>query len=205
MLLKRKAAQFRENPVPGKGLPDQSAKDAAKMKGDSREIFLGFTSDPYQPVETQLRITRGALEILIRHGLRFTVPTKGGNRAARDFDLFRDYPLVRLGASFSLYDDDRAASFEPGTVPVSERISVLERAAALGISTWACLEPIIDPAQTLALMDRLSGIVHRWVPGKLNYRKPEKPVDWRGFRSVAAERLDRMGADYQFTRSFRKR
>jgi DNA repair photolyase len=41
-------------------------------------IALGTNTDPYQPVEKQLRITRGILELLLEHRHPLTIVTKGG-------------------------------------------------------------------------------------------------------------------------------
>jgi DNA repair photolyase len=71
-------------------------KDAAKLAGDKREILLSFTSDVYQPIEKDLRITRQAMEILTTHGLTITVLTKGGPWGIlRDMDLLNE-PHQRL-------------------------------------------------------------------------------------------------------------
>ncbi len=108
------------------------AKDAALLKGDDREILLSFLADPYCPEEMQLGLTRQAIEILISHDLRFTVLTKGGMRAARDFDLLEGYDKARFGTTLIFTSQDDADHWEPNAATIADRIHAIETAHRLG-------------------------------------------------------------------------
>ena len=221
-VLRKKRTEFVSHPAPRKEIVKRLEKDAARFKGDDREILLSFTSDPYQPIETELEITRSALKILIHHGLHFAILTKGGRRALRDFDLLEGYNRCRFGMSFSLLDEAETARWEPNATQVSERIEVLNEAHHRGIRTWACMEPVIDPEQILELIrflhpvvnhwmeepDKfenlfrfLHPVVNHWIIGKLNYRKLDHTVDWVDFRERARELLESLGTDYYLKKS----
>jgi hypothetical protein len=61
-------------------------------------------------------------------------------------------------------------------------------AKKLGITTWASVEPVIDPEDALLMIERLSrqGIVDFWKVGKLNhYPEIEAQIDWVNFRERA--------------------
>ena len=78
---------------------EQFEKDCKKFKGDSREILFSFTTDPYQKCETDLNITRKALEIALEYDLFPVILTKGGTRAIKDFDILSKFKNRKFGVS----------------------------------------------------------------------------------------------------------
>jgi DNA repair photolyase len=169
-------------------------KDAAKLRGDPRDVLLCFLCDPYQPADDTHRLTRQALEILGRNALTAQVLTKGGTRTLRDFDLMRRYG-VRFGSTMVFCNDADRAEWEPAAAPVEDRIKAIKAAHAEGIFTWVSLEPVIDPQQSLALIRELHAHVDFWKVGKLNHmRDHEATTDWRAFREDALALLRKLNA-----------
>ncbi|MBW1791659.1 MAG: radical SAM protein [Deltaproteobacteria bacterium] len=199
--LKMKRDAFSSEPKPRKDVLKFLEKDARKYRGDGREILLSFTSDPYQPLEMKLNLIRRAIEILIRNQLRFTILTKGGMRASRDFDLLERCDRCRFGTTLVFINQADASRWEPNASPVSERIEAIKAAHKRGIKTWVSLEPVIDPDQALELIRLLHPVVGHWKVGKLNYKSPDKPVDWIKFRDAVTDLLGSLGADYYIKKS----
>jgi DNA repair photolyase len=180
-------------------------RDAQRIRGDDREILVTFSSDPYQPLETKLGTTRKAIQILINYGLRVMILTKGGMRAARDFDLLEAYDRCRFGTSMVFTNQTDASQWEPNAPPVADRIRAMNQAHRRGIKTWVCLEPVIDPDQALDLIKMLHPVVGHWKVGILSYRKLSRPVNWIRFREAARKLLDSLGADYHLKQSLAER
>jgi len=176
-------------------------RDAQRIRGDDREILVTFSSDPYQPPETKLGMTRQAIQILINYGLRVMILTKGGMRAARDFDLLEAYDRCSFGTSLVFTNQADASQWEPNAPPVADRIEAMNQAHGRGIKTWMCLEPVIDPDQALDLIKMLHPVVDHWKVGILNYRKLPRPVNWIEFREGVSKLLDSFGADYHLKQS----
>jgi DNA repair photolyase len=176
-------------------------RDAQRIRGDDREILVSFSSDPYQPLEMELGITRQAIQILIDNGLRVMILTKGGMRAARDFDLLGPYDRCRFGTSVVFTNQADASQWEPNAAPVPNRIEAIHEAHRRGIKTWVSLEPVIDPDQALELIQELHPVVGHWKVGMLNYRKLPRSVNWIQFREDARNLLDSLGADYHLKES----
>jgi hypothetical protein len=66
------------------------------------------------------------------------------------------------------------------------------------------MEPVIDPAQALALVKALHPFVSHWKVGKLNYNKEiSDHVDWPGFKADITSILNSLGADYYLKNSLR--
>ena len=174
-------------------------EDARKLRGDDREVLLSFVTDPYQPIEMELEITRQAVKILIENDLRFAILSKGGTRVERDFDLLQGYTKARLGTTLLFTSQEDADKWEPKAPSIDDRIAAIEHAHAKGIKTWVSLEPVIIPEQALSLIKMLDPIVDHWKIGKLNYKALN--VDWIAFREEARALLNSLGADYYIKKS----
>jgi DNA repair photolyase len=171
-------------------------KDAARLRGDPRPILFSFLSDPYQPLEKTECLTRRALELVQRYGLKSQILTKGGTLVQRDFDLFKACG-TGLGVTLCFVNDALRQRWEPDASPVAERLVLLKAAHAQGIKTWVSLEPVIDPDEALAVIRRAHQWVDYWKVGKLNHMKAEEQkVDWRKFLFDVQELLKGLGAKH---------
>lgn len=172
-------------------------EQAAKMAGDPREILLCFTSDPYQPIEKESRITRFALEILMMNNLTVTILTKGGRWGLeRDQDLLILNPLNSWAVTLTLDDFDESLKWEPMATTPGGRILSLKGAKRLGLQTWVSFEPVIDPEAVYRLLEATHEFVDLYNVGKLNYHPRAREIDWRRFRGEIEERLNKLGKPY---------
>jgi hypothetical protein len=133
---------------------------------------MSFTTDPYQPLDVDCKLTRSAIQIMIDYARPFTVLTKGGKRSMRDFDLLSSRPdLCRYATTLTCSNLATGKKWEPNAAPWQERIKALEEAHRLGIKTWVSIEPVIDPEQSLALisMTHALGCVDQYRIGMLNH------------------------------------
>lgn len=177
-------------------------EDCGILSGDPREILLCFETDPYQELESELKVTRQAIQILLRHHLRFTILTKGGLRAVRDFDLLKETRNGSFGTTLIFSRQQDADRWEPGAASIRDRVEAIRRAKENGIPTWVSIEPVIDPMQCLELIRMLHPVVDHWKIGKINYHPEiEQSVDWLGFRKEVVELLETMEADYYLKKS----
>jgi DNA repair photolyase len=168
-----------------------------RMAGDQREILLSFTSDPYQPLEKEARITRRALELLVTHHFRATILTKGGVWGLdRDRDLLTMTPGHAWGVT--LTHDDPLVSFkwEPKAALPLDRIGSLYFAKKFGLKTWVSFEPVIDPEAVYRLLAATHEFVDLYKVGKLNYHPLAREIDWQRFKGEMEERLTRVGKPY---------
>jgi DNA repair photolyase len=108
-------------------------------------IALGTNTDPYQPVERQLRVTRGILELLLELRHPLTIVTKGG-LILRDLDLLERLAADGLAAvmvSVTTLDDDLKRKLEPRTAGPKLRLKMIRELAARGIPTGVMAAPMI--------------------------------------------------------------
>ena len=108
-------------------------------------IALGTNTDPYQPVERNLKMTRGILELLLERKHPATIVTKGA-LILRDLDVLRalaEQDLVAVHVSLTTLDDELKRRMEPRTAGPKQRLNMIRQLAAAGIPTGVLTAPII--------------------------------------------------------------
>jgi DNA repair photolyase len=179
-LHKRPEAFFVEAPE-RKGILAALEKDCKRLDGDVRPVLLCFCCDPYQPHDAGRRITREALKILEKYHMNVNVLTKGGMRAARDFDILKRNKW-KFGTTIHLCRPQSKGEWEPGSAELGSRIDAISYAHGIGIYTWVSVEPVVDPEQALEVIDKIKHVVDFWKIGKLNHHKEqEMKIDWSKF------------------------
>lgn len=108
-------------------------------------ISTGSMSDPYQPCERELMLTRRCLEIIERHGFGASVITKS-DLVLRDLDLFdsinRSAKSV-LQMTLTVADDTLSRILEPHVCTTTRRYEVLKAFQRRGIPTVVWMTPIL--------------------------------------------------------------
>ena len=108
-------------------------------------IALGANTDPYQPIERQLGITRRILEVLSRHDHPLTIVTKSA-AVLRDLDLLApmaEKGLVAAAVSVTTLDPALARRMEPRTAAPHRRLEAIRQLADAGIPTVVMVAPVI--------------------------------------------------------------
>lgn len=159
-----------------------------------REILLCFTCDPYSPFASKSNITRQAIMALHEGGCNVTILTKGGERSGRDFDLMGKGD--KYGATLTFVSNIDSREWEPNAAPPFERIEALKEARAKGIITWASLEPVIYPMQTLEIIEQTHSFVDIYKVGKWNHDKRANEIDWKAFGTAAVNLLKKYNKQY---------
>jgi DNA repair photolyase len=108
-------------------------------------IAFGTNTDPYQPVERELRVMRGLLELLLQVKHPLTIVTKGA-LILRDLDLLRAFAeqeLVAVHVSVTTLDDELKRRMEPRTAGPKQRLAMIRQLAAAGVPTGVMAAPVI--------------------------------------------------------------
>ncbi len=111
-------------------------------KGVEGVVGVGTVTDPYQPAERELEITRGCLALLRRYGTRISVLTKSP-LVLRDLDLLAGWEGAEVGISIGCPDDAAASWLEPGAPAPSERFRALAGLTEAGVDTYLMAAPIV--------------------------------------------------------------
>ena len=202
--VRRQRDDFHVDPQPRKGVIAKLQSDCRALFGlDLPPIHLSFTTDPYQPCETEHRITRQAIQVIKRAGLNVEILTKGGLRATQDFDLLGNGDAV--AASLTFLDAEKSADWEPNAAPPAERIEYLRQAKSQGLKTWVSLEPVIEPEETFALIRATHAFVDLYKVGPLNHHRAADEVNWAVFGAEVVSLFEELGCDYYLKEDLRER
>jgi DNA repair photolyase len=159
-----------------------------------KPLFFCFMCDPYQPIDNDLKLTRSAIQLCKNAGVSVVLLTKGGARSVRDFDLLDRGD--HYGATLTFTNHTQSREWEPGAADPEERMDVLRKAHQRGIFTWASLEPVIDPAQSLEIINRCHEFVDLFKVGKWNHDARANAIDWKAFGTEAIRLLEKYGKKY---------
>ncbi len=100
-----------------------------------RPIALGSNTDPYQPVERTLSLTRSVLLVLERFGHPLSIVTKSAG-VLRDADILARMSgrgLVRVWLSVTTLDAELARRMEPRAAAPPRRLAAISALAAAGV------------------------------------------------------------------------
>lgn len=118
---------------------------ALKSKRKKCMIGTGAMSDPYIPLERELKLTRQCLEIVERYGFGATVLTKSSD-VLRDLDLFRSInskSKAVIQMTLTTYDETMCKIIEPNVSSTKERFEALKIFRDNGIPTVMWLDPFL--------------------------------------------------------------
>lgn len=110
-----------------------------------RTIAMGANTDPYQPVERELKITRSVLEVLERCNHPVGIVTKSG-LVTRDIDLLGAMAgkgLAKVAISVTTLDRKLARALEPRAASPQKRLDTIRALSAAGIPVSVLVAPVI--------------------------------------------------------------
>jgi DNA repair photolyase len=110
------------------------------------DIALGTATDPYQPIEKKLEITRSILKELSRHsGLELGIVTKSA-LVARDIDILQEiskHNRLCVNITITTIDADLARILEPRAPRPDLRLESLRKLRDAGIRAGVICAPVL--------------------------------------------------------------
>jgi len=124
-------------------------------------IAMGAMSDPYNPFEEELLLTRHALELIDAYDCGVSVDTKS-DLIVRDIDLYQSiqaHSPVICKLTITTVDEDLAAKVEPRAPSPARRLAAIRSLAQAGLFCGVLLMPVLPfledrHEQVLAVVDR---------------------------------------------------
>jgi DNA repair photolyase len=108
-------------------------------------VAMGTNTDPYQPVERDLKITRSILKVLSDFNNPVGIVTKN-HMVARDIDILADMArrnLSEVFLSITTLDKDLARTMEPRASAPHRRLDAIKALADAGIPAGVMTAPMI--------------------------------------------------------------
>lgn len=125
--------------------PNLLRKALADKKWKPQPLIMSGVTDPYQPMEKELRITRGCIEVLAESNHPLVIITKN-YQVTRDIDLLSK--LAKIGAvrvvlSITSLNKDITATMEPRTSRPQKRLQAVRELTEAGIPVHVNIAPMI--------------------------------------------------------------
>jgi len=167
---------------------------------------MSFISDPYQPDELELRITRNALEIAAAHKVPIQILTKGGTRAVPDFPLLAATgALAAFACTLTVYDKSWAAKLEPHAAESEDRLNALKAAHKAGITTWVSFEPSIDEHSVIQFIRITHPYIDLYKVGAISGDKTISTIsNWREYGLNVINEFEKYGKKYIIKNDLKK-
>ncbi len=127
---------------------------------DGKLIYMSSVTDPYQPVERQLELTRGLLRTMAERGdkPKLVVQTRSPD-VVRDCDLYRliegNGGRVQVNMTVTTDDEDIRRTFEPHCPSNPRRLDAIGQVQTAGIDTCITMTPLLLVSSPYAFADSL--------------------------------------------------
>ena len=159
---------------------EQLERELRKPGYVARPLALGSNTDPYQPVERTLKLTRSVLEVLERFGHPLSIVTKSAG-VVRDADILARMAkrgLVRVWLSVTTLDPALARKMEPRAATPARRLAAITELAAAGIPAGVLAAPMI-PGLNDAELERILAAGAQAGAGAASYVLLRLPLELR--------------------------
>jgi len=133
--------------------PRLLAEELSKRGYSPAPLALGTNTDPYQPIEREMRITRGVLEVLSAFNHPVTIVTKSA-LVTRDIDILAEMAgksLANVCLSITTLDKHLARKMEPRATTPPRRLEAVRRLADAGIPVGVLAAPMIPALNDMEL------------------------------------------------------
>jgi len=165
-----------------------NAPELIKNRQINGSVFMSSISDPYQPIEKELKLTRQILENLDKN-IDLSILTKS-DLAIRDIDFFKKFKNISVGLTINGFSGKEKEVFEPFSPTNEARIKALKALRENGIANYAFVSPIIPGLIDLKdIIERTKGFVDSYWFEFINVRgagkefgavlKKEYPQSWK--------------------------
>ncbi len=123
-------------------------------------VGTGAMSDPYNVLEKDHCLTRGALALVNAYGFGISIATKS-ELVTRDIDILKKikaHSPVLIKITITTFDDELCKKIEPNVAVSSKRFEAIKELSANGIFAGILMMPVLPFLEDNE--DNISGIVH---------------------------------------------
>ncbi|MBC5836006.1 radical SAM protein [Flavobacterium sp. F372] len=117
-----------------------------------KTIYLSSVTDPYQPIEKELELTRNILKELIDyHNVRLVVQTRSP-LVTRDIDLFKKFKVIQVNMTITTDSEKVRKVFEPYCTGNKQRLNAIKEVSIAGVQSCITMTPLlpVDDAYSFA-------------------------------------------------------
>ena len=163
---------------------------------DGKRIYLSSVTDPYQPVERQLELTKGILQTFADRGdkPKLVVQTRSPD-VTRDWELFRKIEenggRVQVNMTVTTDDEDVRRTFEPHCPANPRRLDAISEIQSKGVESCITMTPLLLVSSPYAFTDSLVATgVKKFIAQPFHFKQGKFLAGTRdGAHELMAEKL----------------
>jgi DNA repair photolyase len=108
-----------------------------------KTIYMSSVTDPYQPIEKELNLTRSLLkELSTYHQPRLVIQTRSP-LAKRDIDIFKEFNVIQVNMTITSDSERVRKVFEPLCPSNASRLSAIKEINDAGVNTCITMTPLL--------------------------------------------------------------
>lgn len=108
-----------------------------------KTIYMSSVTDPYQPIEKELNLTRSLLkELITYHQPRLVIQTRSP-LAIRDIDLFKQFKVIQVNMTITTDSETVRKVFEPLCPSNASRLKAIKEINDAGVNTCITMTPLL--------------------------------------------------------------
>lgn len=108
-----------------------------------KTIYLSSVTDPYQPIERELELTKVLLnELLQHHNVKLVVQTRSP-LVTRDIELFKEFDAIQINMTITTDSEDVRKVFEPICPSNKVRLKAIQEVHDAGVNTCITMTPLL--------------------------------------------------------------
>jgi DNA repair photolyase len=135
---------FKEN------LADVLHRELGRRTWAREPVAVGTATDPYQPIEGRLKLTRRCLDVLVESRTPFSIVTKGP-LVVRDADVLARASRgggCQVYVSVPTVAEEAWRALEPGTAPPAQRLRAVRELTDAGVEAGVLMMPLVPGITT---------------------------------------------------------
>ena len=166
--------------------PELLRKELSARAWEPKVLIMSGVTDPYQPVERRMKITRGCLEVLAEFRNPVGIITKS-DLVTRDADLLGElagHGAAIVNLSITTLSKDLKRAMEPRAALPEKRLEAIRRLAEAGIPTGVMVAPVIpgltdhEMPEILERAAEAGAVRAGWIMLRLPHAVKDLFADW---------------------------
>ncbi len=129
-------------------------KEAGKTVG--KAVYMSSVTDPYQPAEREMCLTRGILGEMLRYQPRVVIQTRG-SMVTRDVDILARFQNLRVNITLGSDSETVRKLLEPKSPPYESRWLASQQLKEAGIKIGICITPVLPLENPERFAERIIG------------------------------------------------
>jgi DNA repair photolyase len=137
----------------------QAVREVERKSLGRKRVYMSSATDPYQPIESRLQLTRTILEAMspFFRQPKLVIQTRSP-LVTRDIDLLKKFRNLRVNFSVTTDSDSVRKEFEPNCPSIERRLDAAHELKSAGIAVGICVSPMLPIEDPIRFAKKIEAI-----------------------------------------------